>query len=600
MDDLRHRIKLVEPAELPRRLLETGMVPKNSGKLPTVLLELHSSVRDNTKQLKNYGVLPWWTPDDLRASNWRPLDSFTHWLDYRLYPNSALMIHIHNILWFAALISLVTILYRRLMVPAWTGGLAAILYLLDESNYLPTAWIANRNLLLSVVFGILALLAHHRKCTNRSLAANIFAPICLILSLLSTEAGIAIVAYLFAYAIFLDKRKWTSRILSLAPYILIVILWRVVYSALGHGAYGSDFVIDPVREPFRFAVKVLERAPFLLMAQWSCLPAEIASFLPTSEKINAWLVSGGFLLLLIIIFKPLLVKNRVAKFWFTAMLLSVLPICATLPMNRNLLFVAIGAFALIAQFAKGLRTKEIWLPESRLWHALAQVMCITLLFIHIILSGTGRIFQPRVIQAVQNQLKSTMQIGPLIGSENQDIVVVNAPSPFNSFYIPPFRAHYNESIPQAIRVLSPGFAPIEIIRINERALQVRTKYVNLLSCGKRPGSPLIHFYEHLNGSFRNRSLPLNPGEKIVLPRLTVEIIDVDEKGMPTTVLFEFTVSLDHSTIRWLQFNWENGTYCPFRVPEIGQTCEIAGPCPRTVPNQWMKYVSSLFCPEGDV
>jgi hypothetical protein len=208
--------------------------------------------------------------------------------------------------------------------------------------------------------------------------------------------------------------------------------------------------------------------------------------------------------------------------------------------------------------------------------------------------GSWKNFSAEGEKAVQNQLKSTMQIGPLKGSENQDLIIVNVPSPFNFFYIPPFRAHYNESIPQAIRVLSHGFVPLEIIRINKRALQVKAKYGNLLSCGKRPRSPLIHFYEHLNGSFRNRNLPLNPGEKVVLPRVTVKIIAVDDKGMPTTVLFEFTVSLDNSSIRWLQFNWENGFYSPFRVPEIGQTCEIAGPIPGTAPNQWMRYVSSLF------
>lgn len=67
---------------------------------------------------------------------------------------------------------------------------------------------------------------------------------------------------------------------------------------------------------------------------------------------------------------------KTARFWFVGMLLSVLPICATLPMNRNLLFVSIGAFALMAEFMGGFVSQATWLPKSKIWRSGAWVISL--------------------------------------------------------------------------------------------------------------------------------------------------------------------------------------------------------------------------------
>jgi hypothetical protein len=579
MDDLRHRVKLIAPSHLPERLHDTGMIPENSGKLSTVLSELHSSAhtKADTKRLKDYGVLPWWTRDDYRASNWRPLDSFTHWLDYRLFPNSAAMMHIHNILWFAVAIGVVAILYRQLISPIWAAGLAAFLYLLDDSNYFPAMWIANRCLLLSLVFGVLALIAHHRWRESHSLPAAILGPLCLLGSLLSTEAGIATFAYLFAYALIIDRANWVRRGLSLVPGLVVIILWRIVYSALGHGAYSSGFVIDPVGEPLRFAWAALVRGPILLMAQWSFLPAEMFSFIYWREQINAWEVSAGSLVLIFFIFLPLLRNNRTARFWLAGMVLSAVPICASLPMNRNLLFVAIGAFGLLGQFVWSIQAKEDWLPRNRVWQATAWALLVVLLVIHVVLAGIGRIAQPRIVECVQGRFESTMQVGALPGIENQDLVLVNAPNPFSLFYLPPFKAHHDQPLPRAIRTLAPGFGPFEIERTDAKTLLLKAKTGNLLSYQKRVGPRSVYLYKHFNEVFRDKRFAFGVGDKTVLPRLTIEVIAVDEDGQPSQVSFNFDASLDDPRLRWLQWNWQEWSYEPFDVPPVGQRHEIAGP-----------------------
>jgi hypothetical protein len=271
----------------------------------------------------------------------------------------------------------------------------------------------------------------------------------------------------------------------LAPALLVIVLWRVVYSALGHGAYSSGFVIDPVGEPLRFAWVVLARGPILLMAQWSPLPAEMFSFIYWREQINAWEVSVGSLALIFFILLPLLRNNRVARFWFIGMLLSVIPICASLPMNRNLLFAAIGAFGLIAQFVAALQANENWLPTNRLWQVTARVLLFMLLVIHVALAGAGRIAQPKITGYVQSRFESTMQVGLLPAVENQDLVIVNAPNPFSLFCLPPYRAHRSRPLPRAVRILAPGFGPFEVTRTDTHTLLLKVKSGNLLSYQRR-------------------------------------------------------------------------------------------------------------------
>src|SRR5436190_3544746 len=85
-DDLVQRAAELRPDQLPARLQDTGM-PQNSGSLVTVLHDLFPGITQTAKA-KEYGVLPWWAPDHLGFGLWRPLTAFSHWLDYRLFPDS--------------------------------------------------------------------------------------------------------------------------------------------------------------------------------------------------------------------------------------------------------------------------------------------------------------------------------------------------------------------------------------------------------------------------------------------------------------------------------------------------------------------------------
>lgn len=584
-DDLFHRIRLVQPSQLPKQLSDTGMIPPDAGELSAALRDMHSFSRtqEDTDNLIESGLGPWWTSKNWRFANWRPLDSLTHWLDYRLFPNSPPLMHLHNIIWFSAVVFLLAILYRQLMTSVWIATFAALLYSIDDSNYFPAMWIANRNLLLALFFSTLTLLLHHKWRRYNSLLAGIAAPVTLLLSLLSTEAGIATFAYLFAYALIIDRESHKVRIMSLAPGFIVIAVWRTIYNSLDYGAIGSGFVIDPGREPMRYAQAVLERAPVLLSGQWGGTPAEMLNIFSDYAGALYLVASILYLTLILLVLLPLLCKNRVALFWFVGMLLCVLPICATIPMNRNLLFVAIGAFGVMSQLIGGLFAKENWTVKSRFWQVPAWILCVTLIFVHVGFTIVSRARAPKTVSFFFDTVYSTIKVDPADNLKGKILVVVNAPNPMLFLGMPLFRAYWNEPLPDRTRLLAPAFAPLKITRTADKTLLIEAQTGNILSTDKSRKDLKLNFanfYYHFNTLFRPKDMPFKTGEKVELSDMSAQVISVDADGQPTKVRFDFRASLDNQSLRWLQWNWKKsgfGSYSTFEMPPIGETSFTIGP-----------------------
>ena len=252
-------------------------------------------------------------------------------------------------------------------------------------------------------------------------------------------------------------------------------------------------------------------------------------------------------------------------------------------MNRNLLFAAIGAFGLTAEFIGGLFLKESWVPKTRYWLVPAWIVCVTLLFIHIVITAGTRIIVPKRISSVFNIFYSTVNVGSQPDIENQTVVVVNAPHPFLFLGMPVLRAYEDKPLPERTRVLAPGFVPLEITRTGEKTLLLKAQAGNILSpdtSRKDFKLHFVYFYKELNSLFRPEDLPFQTGEQLELTGMSVEVINVDEAGQPTQVQFHFAVSLDNPSLSWLQWDWKKGrfgSYSAFKVPAVGDKTYIQGP-----------------------
>ncbi|MFC1592218.1 hypothetical protein ACFL43_06810, partial [Thermodesulfobacteriota bacterium] len=248
-------------------MLRPGALPG----LPRPPFDVFAFIRGDVQQIRQameLGLLPWWTYfQEYQFAFWRPLSSLTHWIDFRLFPEQAWLMHAHNIAWYVLLGAVLARLYRRWLSPPWVAVLAALLYMVDDAHGPPVAFISNRNALVAAALGFYSLLAHDGwRRSHRPLQAGL-AWAAYALALLSGESAIAVCGYLLAYALCLDTGRLRERLLSLAPYAAITLGWRALYSWLGYRAGGAGLYIDPLGEPLRFLGEFVQRLPVLLMGQ---------------------------------------------------------------------------------------------------------------------------------------------------------------------------------------------------------------------------------------------------------------------------------------------------------------------------------------------
>ena len=578
-DDYMHRAMLTGDSEAVQQLSQVRLGFEGSGELGPVLSDLFVAVDSdkNLSRFRSYGNLPWWTYEGFRVAHWRPVASLTHWLDYRLFPNAIWLMHLHSILWFAAVVGVVTLLYRRFVDTAWIAGLAGVLYLLSDDSYFPTAWLANRNLMISLFFGIMALMAHDRWRRDHWKIGAVASPLCLLLSVLATEGGVATFAYLFAYEIALGSGGLSRRIRALMPSVAVIVLWRLFYSLQGYGAAGGGVYVDPVHQPLAYLAAVVQRAPVFLGSQWTTIPSELYGLIAPEGRGLFWcllvLAAVGMPLGL----WPLLRASRRARFWLLGMYGAALPICATVPMSRALLFVAIGAFALMAECLGGWFRDVTWVPRSDRTGRWFRRLVITVLLVHLPLAAVTRAFAPKAMSKMQKRLKKTLAIGLFIRLQpHQNLVIMNPPNPA-SLAFDPFWAVYNDKgLPASIRMLAPGYGPLEVIRTGPRRLVVKSLGGGLFKCEKGWRVDPVFFYRHLS-DVRGPEHPLSVGTRFTRPPMTLDVLAVDERGLPSEIACEFETALEAHGLRWIYWNWGRRHFELFRLPPVGTAICLPGP-----------------------
>ncbi len=577
-DDFMQQAVLAGPSAMTDRLDAVGLAPEGSGGLGRVLADLYvaASPEKNLEPLTDYGALPWWTYEGFRVAFWRPVASFTYWLDHQLFPNSLVLMHLHSLLWFAAVVLLVALLYRRYIDAAWIAGLAGLFFVVDDSTYFPTMWLANRNLLVCLVFAVLTLILYDRWRRDGWRPGIVAAPLCLFVSVLSAEAGIATCAYLFAYEVTLGRGRWTRRLAALLPSVAVVLIWRLLYNLLGYGAAGGGFYFDPVREPVGYALVILKRVPFLLGGQWTTLPPELHSFMPLWSTMLVWsvmmLVAVGFPLLM----RPFLKSRAGARFWLLGMYLSALPFCATIPMGRSLAFVAIGGFGLIAEFVVSAKRGADWMPQG--WWRVNPILWLATFFLlaHGPFALLFRIMAPGTAATMEAEAVQVTKIGTSEAMAQQDLIVVNAPNPSAFLYEPFARAYDGRPMPRRVRMLAPGFGAVDVIRVSANELLVRSVEDSLFDCERHGRPDFVYFYRYLS-DVRGSRHPLRPGQRIRAPGMVVTVNAVDSRGRPGTVTFSFDVPLEDASLKWLWWDWDKDVYRPFELPAEGQTTRLVGP-----------------------
>jgi len=149
----------------------------------------------------------------------------------------------------------------------------------------------------------------------------------------------------------------------------------------------------------------------------------------------------------------------------------------------------------------------------------------------------------------------------------RDLVVVNAPNPVAFLYDPFQRASEGRPLPQAIRMLAPGFNTVDLERTGPRQLIVRAVSDSLLDCQRGKRMDFAFFYRYL-ADVRSPAHPLRAGDRISLPRMQVEVLAVDGRGFPVEAAFESDVPLEDPSLKWLWWDWDMDRYRPLCLPPL--------------------------------
>lgn len=503
---------------------------------------------------RDFGAVPWWAPQDFRLAFFRPLSGISHRIDYRYFPDHPAIMHAENILLFAGMVFVVGLLYRRFMAPAWAAGLATLLFAWDDAHAFVVVWIANRNALLAGFFGLLALWLHDRARRDGARAAGILAPLALALGLLSGEAALSAIAYLVAYALFLDDRAPRERLKSLGPYLVVSLMWAVVYKVRGYGSAGSGFYVDPVGEPLAFALAIIKRLPMLLLGQLGLPPVDLWPQ-TGGTPVGLLLAATAVLVGLGLVFVSVLRKDRACRFFAAGMLLSLLPVCATLPNDRLLLFSGFGAFGLVATFLS--RAFAVEKPEPR---TSARVVAWAMIVVHVVLAPLILPLRARTMGQLLHQyiVNSEKTLPANVGST---LVVVNAPDPLVAGLGGAIRIYADRSaISGRLRLLTiatEGESTAE--RIDDHTLSLY--------------SPRRFFHDPMSQIFRNPSNPFHVGEVANEAGMRVEVMEVTAEGLPRRIHVRFDEALDDPSLVWV--TWVGQGFILWKPPAPGEKVTVA-------------------------
>ncbi len=457
--------------------------------------------------------------------------------------------HLQNQAWLAIALVGLGAVYRRFLGKTWVAGLALLFYAVDDTHGQSVGWIANRNSVVALALSLPVLLLHDRWRREGWTRGAWLGPSLLAAALLAGESALAVVAYLAAYALHLDRGSLRGRILSLVPYTAVLLAWRTVYASLGYGVSGSGIYHDPARHPLAYLAGLPRRLPFLLLGEFA-LPrsdfGEIYEYISTTATRWMIVVAIVILALIALAMTSLWRKDATARFFTTGLLLASLPVCAAFPSDRLLLFVGIGGMGLMAQLIASAETLPV------------RVVATFLGVIHLVLAPPLLALKSHFLDfAAPNDMADlTIPSSPDIATTT--VVLANPPNDLFYAYVQATRAVHGAPAPARIRGLAPVTTAVDVTRVDAQTLRMR---------------PANGFLEHEpERMLRSLATPFFAGSVIGLPGMTVTLTEVTPDHRPAEALFHFDKPLEDPGFVWEC--WTRDGYAPWSPPAVGETVRL--------------------------
>jgi hypothetical protein len=269
------------------------------------------------------------------------------------------------------------------------------------------------------------------------------------------------------------------------------------------------------------------------------------------------LIGVAFLSILAVVLLPLLRRSAEARFWALGMLLATVPICSTVPQNRNLTYIGIGAMGLLGQYLALTLSGELWRGKSLVRRLPQAALIGVLVFIHVIFAPLGMLLVAKNLMGSHHLLASLNVIPGMSAADcDRDLIIVNHPMPplsvFGALVLD------EQPLPRSLRVLAAASSALSVQRLDERSL---------ILCPKSG-----YFSTTISQFFYDMEHPLKLGETIELSNVSITVKELTEDGRPAEVLFRFHVALEDPSLKWVY--WVDGKFKEFQPPGIGESVEL--------------------------
>ncbi len=521
---------------------------------------------DDTDQLIDRGVLPWWASNQLRLRFLRPVSVLTHKVDLLLWPHQPALSHAHSICWFLLCVYAASLVYRRCGMSTLGVCLATLFFAIDDVHAITIAWLANRNHLISGTFILFAFNAHMKWQTDKDSRYGFLSVLLFIVGLLAAELATAYGGLVVAWAMTLHRGTFRQRITSILPGLCVGIVWLTLYQRGGFGARFSGQYIDPAGHPAEFLAAIVERVPIFFAVFFGASSADLYSYGDDITRQFIWITA----VVAVSFFGAVIVwlgrSDRHVRFWFLATLLAVLPVCAGNFMDRVLLIGSFTAHGLIV-WLLGL-TRSAWHSDRRpnsKWGLVAHqfgmaVIAFSVVYQLIAHTVGAAVLLPLRILALdeyRNRIETALVSLDSVGSlQNRDLIIVNPPDTMFVWHLAEIREHFGSSVPTHVRILGSSLVPLNLERTDENTLVVM------------PQQKFIR--NALADMYRNTNLP--SGWQRSLSGVDIEVSDVSAEGDPNRIVFTFDHHLESDDLAWVE--WKDGKFVPFTPPRPGTTLKI--------------------------
>lgn len=525
-----------------------------------------------------YGNLPWWSVTEGLMRPFRPLAAITHWIDYQLWPNDRVLMQVQSLLYFVLFAIAGLVLYQRLTSDWAVVVLAAAFLVFDVSMALNFSWLAARNTYLSAALGMLSIRCYMQWRDEARWRYWWGAAMGFLAALLTAEAGLAVAGYFGAYALVYDARGWKKGLISLLPFVAIVVVWRAYYNAMEFGALNIGLYLDPGRDMVGMIERVITVFPHIVVSLATGVDGLIGGVDLTYRfwlSLVCWLLVGVFVYLV----GDLLKHHREARFMFLGSAFATIPHCSLLSGgNRNGTFVAIGFFFILALWCARLLQKNNTF-KRRLFGA--GLLALHLVLPVLLQAGTTWNLIPVTFTG-----RVTYPIAASPAAVTQSaFVYVNADSTNLMYYLPYEWSSDGKPLPKQMQVLAPGLSSVYLRRKSARVLELTSPGGFVLHQDSEilredlqpaPAISSVHGKRILSGLVTSPEGDFSQGRVFSAAGMKVTVLDVKSKRITRIrIEMEDDEPLEHK--QWMAFDWKSNSYISIPPPTIGQTLYFPGP-----------------------